>query len=523
MNERKSTVEILRDFFHPGHEGRHLDFKSKELTESTEGRRKLIKHICGFANREGGTIVIGADGRHGKYLLQDFSRDSEIIRDLSNIVRDCTEPPLTPLYEANFVPIEVEEVSDGVDFGKFDDIAGMDPESGVQHLLRIDIQPVDRELIKFDGELFFRGEDGTRPMKDGDIDHHYQEVYRELFREARESPETTLSRIERLELDPTNKNNLEKQYQWMENRFVTIGENYPIVVPSKSLWTDEYGQRLLYSLDGRPEINSFTELKKLLNNLDFSFARDFRYSIKFGSMQWSSSGVNFFINDLQNPERPLSEFGEEMEDSNLLPEDNSSRSLYGVAVCPLPIGIFSIYAEPSFRDNWDSDFENIEVELLVQNIPFDDTELKDFFDHMKCSPGEYKQKSGLQRIKFQGAQTKLHNPQPVHLEAEKDALLFVSADNPFYRAEEDLQLSLDNPIPSHMAKGICATDKLCYQISGGSKGFEYEDNFTVNYINVLYSEALLEPVCYVDAHCWAHEKEDTDVYPEPFSPFESEE
>jgi hypothetical protein len=89
-------------------EGKTLEYKLELPTDTPEGRRKLLREICSFANTGGGDILFGVDARDGIPVgfpgLKSPNEDATKLR-LENSCRDGIEPRL-PHLSFRFVPVD---------------------------------------------------------------------------------------------------------------------------------------------------------------------------------------------------------------------------------------------------------------------------------------------------------------------------------------------------------------------------------------------------------------------------------
>ena len=147
-------------------------------------------------------------------------------------------------------------------------------------------------------------------------------------------------------------------------------------------------------------------------------------------------------------------------------------------------------------------FTRSNLGLILQDIPFDDSPLKEFYDEIGTSPPIYDHRHGLQFVTFQGSQVEpLQNPTVTPLtEGDLPGPLYITADNPFSNWPETVQSELEDPIPDHLTRGLGAIDRVPFQVSGGYLN-EGEDRFALNYLHFTQTQGI-HPTLLVDAVCW---------------------
>jgi Putative DNA-binding domain len=136
----------------------HLEFKTlspaSTSTLAKDDRKLLAKAICGLANAEGGTIIVGIG------TSKDDGLDvASIKRPVQNLVRlrNRTAAALSELISPQHPQVSVELIPDDID-----------PSAGY---LIIDVPPSDRRphMSLKEHRYFRRGSDGTRLLEHGEI------------------------------------------------------------------------------------------------------------------------------------------------------------------------------------------------------------------------------------------------------------------------------------------------------------------------------------------------------------------
>jgi predicted HTH transcriptional regulator len=105
MHLEKDTKRLVKRFAsEPGVESEEFDCKSKEIVESSDGRRKLVKVLSAMANQNGGTVIIGVRKEtDDSLLIQGFPVDSEVVQHINHTALEYTTPPISELIDLNFI------------------------------------------------------------------------------------------------------------------------------------------------------------------------------------------------------------------------------------------------------------------------------------------------------------------------------------------------------------------------------------------------------------------------------------
>jgi hypothetical protein len=136
----------------------HLEFKTLSAASnanlSKDDRKLLAKAICGAANAEGGTIIVGI-----RTIKDDGLDVASALQPISNYVRirNQTSAALSEMLSPQHAQITVEAIADGSDAS-----AGY---------LIIDVPPSDRRphMSLKEHRYFRRGSDGTRVLEHGEV------------------------------------------------------------------------------------------------------------------------------------------------------------------------------------------------------------------------------------------------------------------------------------------------------------------------------------------------------------------
>lgn len=152
MGRRESTDRLIdKARSSPNPETADFEVKSRRILESTDGKKKLVRHIAGIVNYGGGTLLVGVENDGS---LDGFPVEAEPVQDIVNVAIDHTDPSVHAFFRESF-----EEI-DG------------------HHILRIDVEPRERGPIKYtgdgDAEFPIRKHDSTRPMEEDELRRFYE-------------------------------------------------------------------------------------------------------------------------------------------------------------------------------------------------------------------------------------------------------------------------------------------------------------------------------------------------------------
>ncbi|XVH33769.1 helix-turn-helix domain-containing protein (plasmid) [Haloferacaceae archaeon DSL9] len=98
MPDSRDTNELIEEFAqNPGTESETLDFKSKEVLDTTSQKRDLVQLLAEMANNRGGSVIIGVRIEERDLRLQGFDVDSEYKQEIAHIIHAYASAHLTEL------------------------------------------------------------------------------------------------------------------------------------------------------------------------------------------------------------------------------------------------------------------------------------------------------------------------------------------------------------------------------------------------------------------------------------------
>lgn len=486
MNQNEPSSNIIERFVADGVENSLVDVKSKEITESTAGRKKLIKRLAAFANQEGGTVIIGVRRQeNGEVLFQPFDPDNEVRQYLTDIAREYTRPPISDLWRIEFIQ-----------------------HSGAR-LLRIDVNEAEERPILYiengKGTAYIRAEDTTVQMTQQEIIDFYES--RSQRRDMFEGPEVSLS--ERISL--TDRTDAEvPSFDAPEGRIVTSIQGPRMVVFSGNTAFDPIGKSVTFHLETRLPVATPSDIETLLSIAHDEVQADptdfhLGYTIKSGDRQLHGRGIESLLNDMGNIRVVISL----LESAH----ETGSRSEHATTGDPRPIVVGQTHSNFGtfwFETQWrGGTYDRGKCGFILEDIPFDDTALHSFFEQIDAEPRTYKHERGLHMLVLRGGQQPLSNPTPQNLTPDYyDSPLHVIADNPAFQRKDDVLANAEQDIPDYFLDTICSVNRLPYQVSGGYR--EEDETFSLNLIDMLY-KGLMQTTLFVNPMCWAETKDEDEI------------
>lgn len=467
MNPRNRSIDELVEQFmaDPGSaESGQLDFKAKEIVDSTEGKRDLAKKAAAIANTNGGTIIVGVGEGSREDIIQSFDARSEIKRDLASVFRDNTKPPLDQLTDIN-----VEKLSMGA------------------RLLRIDIRPADAYPIEFydrdvnDYVAYHRVEDTTREMTPHDIvEFTKKQVQTDSAGEIglEESISISTSNIDIFEDSESRKS--------PDHRAILNIDQLALIVPAHAHLHNPFYKSLTFHVEKYAENNGVQGLKDLINeankelNADLGFP--FGYGIKYGEKQLVGRNADNYVNDIENLEETLQLLGW---------EDNSD---------PRPVAIAGTRCDGGFiwfqAQYHTGSLARIKCGFMMSDLPINNNSINRVFGDQW-----YEQDNSLRRIqlRLRGEEVPLSNPREVLLDdASGPARTEIIADNPYHRNKEGMLESIGGDAVEHFMNTISAVDRLPFDVRGGYSSddiYHSVGEIGVTYIHAVVPTYFVWPIC----------------------------
>lgn len=472
MPENPDTCDLIEQFAsNPGAESRSTEFKSKEIVESTEGKKKLIRTLAALSNAGGGSAIIGVRREDGDLRIQSFEPGDETRQTLTHVARGHTYPPVDSFWSLSF-----------------DDFSG-------KHILRIDVERSGRDPVEYTGgsepHYPVRHEDNTEKMSHREIVEFVKETGREgLHRPNRSVP---VQRTTSVKHDPPA----------VENYLPTTTDQGRVVIAAPNGHTVVFGGGILktrsqkstvFSVSHRPRsLDGYSSVPELLKTasecLGASKGRRLGYALRVGDVQVVGNSSESLIDD-------LSSLGSIQRKLTSLSTEAWSYGPSITVFTPTDFGIlwFAVQDEGTMS-RWD-------LELLCPDVPVDDKPVKEFFSTVASKPRFYDHKTGTRFVEVTGKQVPLQNPTPVSRLGDPELPLnYIVANNPLYNWPDNAETVFDPPLPDHLKHGIEGLPRLPFSVSGGYRDDMRDPSYSLNTINYCYVEGT-HPTLLVQSFCW---------------------
>lgn len=475
MRKERETEHLIERFgSQPGVESENIDFKSKEILERKEGRKKIIKVLCGMANQSGGTVIVGVRKESENDLrIQGFSIDSEAKLHLTQLALAYTSPPLNRLLEFQFVDYSGESI------------------------LRIDVDRATRKPIEFkvngEYEPWIRVGDSTEPMTT-------EQIVRFFDRRDKDKLSLYTTDIEQrvsLNFDVEGRPDA-PEIRSPENWFISTCHPGSLFVFGPGGLEREMGKSVLYHVDSRlyastvEEISDVLDLAERLTNISLDHST-LGYTIKLGECQAMARDHRWFLEDLSN----IQEVERKLEQAHDYDEAQKAAlfnsNLIAVAYTSHPYGIFWI--ETQWRED---QFTPTKCGYVFTDIPVDDSPYREFFSKLEQAPGAYKQRSGLQILTMTGDPQYLANPREVDLSAHPDVANFISVDNPLYGRATELMNETTPNLPEYFAEALSSVNRFPLEVTGGVS--LNRDDVVLEHMSV-FSKGIAQNTFFVNGLC----------------------
>ena len=356
MHLEQETKRLVEQFAsEPGVESEELDCKSKEIVESSNGRKKLVKVLSAMANQKGGTVIIGVRKESDDSLLiQGFSVDSEVVQHITHSALEYTTPPVSDLLDVNFVEY-----------------------SGKQ-LLRIDVDKAREKPIQFkekgDYVPWIRVGDGMDEMTSDQMLSFFQTREREEYSLFSSEIEHRVN--VRLDIDSqADVPSIQSPSNWL----ITTSEGPSMFVFGEPGLSHDFGKSVLYHVEERVHASSAEEIEEIFNVLERTTGTSLLpsrlgYAIKLGDRQVIGRGHRWFVEDLEKIDNTIQMLKASHEEKPVSDGPPSDPRPIAVAYMSCSAGIFWI--ETQWRGE---QFSRTKCGFVFTDIPFDGSGYQSFF------------------------------------------------------------------------------------------------------------------------------------------------
>jgi len=465
-----TTDELVQRFFsEPGAESEKLEFKSKEITESTDGRRKVAKVLAAMANTNGGALIIGVRKDGPNAIVHDFGNQSEVKQHLSSTIRDLTDPPLS-----SFVKMQFDEISLG------------------KRVLRVDVSPPPRLTYYHDGKeerLLCRAGDTTRDMTGREIELAVKQRIPLDNRQAHLEEYVSV----KVEDHPRN---VETDYQLGQHRLTTYkGSPSVIILGGDPTGLDGFDRLCFTEIRANIAVRDMANLKKMFGRFEslaeIDLVEEFFYGISVGDYQWSANGLHNLVADLKDVDA-LVDALERLAPTELRP----TRPSVGV-YAPIEYGLLWFAGEMTRKGFWNS-----EIGVLLADIPLNLEPTKELFRVAGGESAILRHRGPVSLVRFRGEEVSVRNPWLLNWEYHYGGAYYFAADNPFFGRQESIsrQVHAQAYIPDHFVHGLCSADKVVCRIMGGAN-FSSANDYLLKEVTCLFIRSqpyifICSPLCY---------------------------
>ncbi|WP_312909311.1 RNA-binding domain-containing protein [Natronosalvus caseinilyticus] len=476
MRIEQETKRLVKRFAsEPGVESEEFDCKSKEIVESSDGRKKLVKVLSAMANQAGGTVIIGVRKEQSDSLLiQGFPVDSEVVQYITQTALEYTTPPVSDLVDVNFV------------------------EYSGKRLLRIDVDKAREKPIQFkekgDYVPWIRVGDGMDEMSSDQLLSFFQVRKREEYSLFSSEIEQRVS----INVDLDSQDNV-PSLRSPSNWLITTSEGPSMFVFGEPGLTHDFGKSVLYHVEEYVHASSAEEIEEVFNILEQTtdtslLPSRLGYAIKLGDRQVVGRGHRWFVEDLEKIDqtiRLLEESHTEEPQSDNVPSDPRPIA---VAYVSCSAGIFWIETQ------WRGDhFSRTKCGFVFTDIPFDSSGYQSFFRELGKHPDVYQQRRGLQMLTISGDSQHLGHPEVVNISSHPDAPEYMVVDNPLYHRIDELQNQARVNIPEYISNPLNGLNRIPLEIVGGYT--ESNDRMVELDSLTVFSKGLLMNTMFVSGWC----------------------
>jgi hypothetical protein len=479
MVRREDTETLAQRYLgDPTIEDEDFDCKSKEkFTKANSGKQDIVKILSAMANTQGGTILVGVGENSRGEWLQSFSTDSEAKRDLVQTARDNTHPSLDDLLHIKFVQIEVDDIDKP------------------HHILRIDVEPARTDLIDYDrgGDQGYvphkRVGDTTKPMSHDEVAQFARDRWR---------PPTNYAISYNVSLGIDSFEEPDEEVIEPPQGYALLSvphDTVPVLSPKYSLGGGD--KSVYYELESPIDIKDADDLSEVLDQAQEFFETGsvygFGYSFYLDSKVLAGTGKESLISDFRDIRGTINK----IIPSDVHPEGDHRPVIIASADCPY--GLF--YTELYWKHG---SVSKSRCGLILDNMPFRDQGLQQFFKEVGGVPGRYEQRSVTKQLRLEGV-VELQNHVERELDPAREDVRYLEADNPFYQKHGRIRRQANGPIPDHVVESFCDISRLVFEVDEARVPDDdlSELDPVLNYIDVTYS-GLSFNTYFVDAGCWLY-------------------
>lgn len=363
-----------------------------------------------------------------------------------------------------------------------------------KHVLRIDVERTDYELYKFNKQ----GNDGYVPYwRVGDTT---REMTPDDFTEFAESCRSSSNPIgyaqtETIECLP-GYNSPTTDVPSPDNRVIAVSDKRVQPVFGAPLLS--HNKPLAFELDTQLRIETVEEVEALLDRaIEYLSVNpnSVVYSIHQSTRAWCGRGVDRLKADSKQIDSVVEQMlgGHPRNVNDEITHLDEIRATVSI-VADCYLGLF--HAEIYWKHGRVS---KARFGVRLEDIPFDDEFLHEFFSKYRSSPTVYDQQRNAGNHFVLLGDLELQNCAPVDFQQESPFTSYVVADNPFYEQRSEVQRQAEDPLPKPALEKFCSHERILFHISDGTIKPEQKE-FQMKSITIWPTNYLFSPF-YIEAEC----------------------
>ncbi|AKU09858.1 hypothetical protein ABY42_18770 (plasmid) [Haloferax gibbonsii] len=259
-----------------------------------------------------------------------------------------------------------------------------------------------------------------------------------------------------------------------------------------------HNKPLVFELDTQLGIETLDEVEGLLDRAIEYLSLDpnsLVYSIHQSTRAWCGRGVDRLNADFEQIDSVVEQMlgGHPRNiDDEITHLDDIRATVSIVADCYL--GLF--HAELYWKHGRVS---KARVGVRLEDIPFDDEFLHEFFSRSRSSPTVYDQRRNARNHFVLLGDLELQNCAPVNFQQKSPFTSYVVADNPFYGQRNEVQRQAEDPLPELPLEKFCSLERILFRISDRTTNPE-QKGFQMKNVTIWPTDYLFSPF-YIEAEC----------------------
>lgn len=462
-------------------EGNRLEYKGPGARPDS-----ILKELVAFANTDGGTLLIGITENDDSLSVEGVADDEDpsgLEEWLHNKIRDTVEPDIEIGYT---VETHAGETLIRIDVDPHENLHSFEPSnkpvfpyrsgSSTGYVGGYELTQRAEASIRTEGYSDAIPEDGSDSIGDGGDSSQTDIDPRSPARGGGAFRSTTIESTPQ----PTA-----PMYSAPSNRIITETGGHRITtfggIGLSSYHPPRSTVRVADSIqlgDGRGLEDLIRQIQETLNIDSY---RSGAYAIKYGSRQIIGRGMEQFL-----------------VDANRIPEI-CNRLLPGSQTAgesPRPIGMFTMplpIGQCIIETQWDGEqlrTGRSSVQILLDDIPFDDAPYQQLFTKLGGAPATYQSQHWIHLLSLSGTFELEHTevvsfePNTPHGHTE------IIATNPFYEDPSVVQSAFETQLPKPMIEVLTGINQIAFDVAGGWN--PKDEAFRFDRLELLQIDGMLD-------------------------------